>query len=219
MKKIFMLLLTAAIILPMSCTESTDDPGKTGTDNPQPEPEPEPEPEPVKTYEVGEYYNEGLAKGVVAYVDETGEHGLVLSLDEGITIWSEEMICLTNYNILFTMEDGAYNTQLIKDLVEGWKDKYPAFAWADKKNAPGLKSWYLPSPYELEFASFGLEAINATLNELGAELIKTGPNDAYWTSTEVGIYDAYTFSFYYGEISSYDTKKNLEHYVRAMRKF
>lgn len=51
------------------------------------------------------------------------------------------------------------------------------------------------------------EAINATLNELGAVPIKIGANDVYWTSTEVGIYDAHTFSFYYGEISSYDTTK------------
>lgn len=205
MKKMFMLLLMAAFILPISCTESK-------------EPTPEPTPEPVKTYTVGEYYSEGLARGIVAWVDESGEHGLLISLDETTSIWSTDMRCLMNYGLFFTLDDGAYNTELIKGL-DNWQELYPAFAWCDKKNVSGIDAWFLPSPHEIERASWGLEAINATLAEMGKTTISTGANDAYWTSTEFGIYGAYSFSFFYGEISSYDTNKDFEHFVRAMRKF
>ncbi len=216
MKKIFMLLLAAAMIMPMSCTESEPDPVPTPPiDNPDNGEEDEPD---AKTYKVGDYYKEGLAEGVVAYVDETGEHGLIISLDEGFAQWSSEYRGLIDLGYPISHDNGAYNTSVIKE-IENWKDLYPAFAWCDRKNALGLSSWFLPSIYELEHAYMGLEAINATLAELGETTIATGPNDLYWTSVEVGVQSAYPFSFLYGEISSYDTDKKNEHRVRAMRKF
>lgn len=54
---VFLSLLLAVGVT--SCKEAN-------TDGPQPEPEPGP----AKTYEVGDYYDEGLAKGVVAYVED-----------------------------------------------------------------------------------------------------------------------------------------------------
>ncbi|MBR4028310.1 MAG: DUF1566 domain-containing protein [Alistipes sp.] len=216
MKKIVVLLLAAVMIMPLSCTESKPDSVPTPPiDNPDDGREDEPE---VKTYKVGDYYKEGLAEGVVAFVDETGQHGLIISLDEGFEQWSTEYMGLIDHGYPISHDNGAYNTSVVKEL-EDWKELYPAFAWCDRKNALGLSSWFLPSIYELECAYIGLEAINTTLADMDKTTLATGPNDLYWTSVEVGVQSAYPFSFSYGEISSYDTDKKEEHRVRAMRKF
>ncbi len=216
MKKIVVLLLAAVMIMPMSCTESKLDSVPTPPiDNPDDGRGDEPE---VKTYKVGDYYKEGLAEGVVAFVDETGQHGLIISLDEGFEQWSTEYRGLIDHGYPISHDNGAYNTSVIKEL-ENWKELYPAFAWCDRKNAFGLSSWFLPSIYELEYAYIGLEAINTTLADMDKTTLATGFNDLYWTSVEVGVQSAYPFSFSYGEISSHDTDKKEEHRVRAMRKF
>ena len=218
MKKLFILLLAATMLLPVACTEPNPGPVPTPEQpTPDPDPEPEPEPEP-KYYSVGDYYKEGLAEGVVVYIDDTAQHGILMSLEESYQQWSTEYCGLTDMGYPFSHDNGAYNMTIIKEQ-ENWKELYPAFAWCDQKNALGLSSWYLPAVYEMEYAYINREAINTTLNELGETPLSEGVNDSYWTSTEVGVQSAYSFSFYYGEISSYDNDKQNEHRVRAMRKF
>ena len=169
-------------------------------------------------YKAGDFYKVGITEGVVAWVDETGEHGLVLSLDEAAAAWSTENRMLTDTGAEFSLSNGQANSKFIKQQ-ENWKEKYPAFAWCDSKNALGLSSWYLPAPEELELALPAVEAMNKTLKENGAtELSLT---EAYWTSYEAGAGMAYPFSFTSGPIYEdyYNSDKNSERLVRAMRKF
>lgn len=205
-------MLALALTINYSCSEPIDGPGKeqggeddNGGDG-------------TLTYEAGDYYKKGMAEGIVAYVDESGEHGLLISMDETRAQWSTEHHMLTVQGGEFSMEDGAQNSEYIRSQ-ENWKEVYPAFAWCHAKNALGLNSWYLPSTYELEYTYHNLEAINATLVGRDLEPIATGVNDLYWTSVEIGVQAAYVFSFNTGEISSYNTDKLNEHRVRAMRKF
>lgn len=221
MKKLsIVLLMLATLTLPFACSEK--DPSNEvvgpGTDDPNGPDDPNQDDPEVQKFEVGDYYKVGLAEGVVAYVDESGEHGLILSLDETRAQWSTEHELLTKMGGEFSMDNGAWNCEYIY-LLEDWANRYPAFAWCYDKNVLGLKAWFLPSIYELQRAHEGLEAINATLNELGATPIATGVNDNYWTSVEVGVQSAYAFSFYEGDIASNDLDKLNEHLVRAMRKF
>ena len=204
-------MLVAALTLNYSCSEPIEGPGNEqggGEDNGGDD----------ATYKAGDYYKKGMAEGIIAYVDESGEHGLLISLDETRAQWSTEHHMLTVQGGEFSMEDGAWNSEYIRQQ-ENWKDKYPAFAWCHAKNALNLSSWYLPAIYELALAHENLEAINATLTEKGYEPIATGVSDQYWTSVEVGVTSAYAFSFNLGEIASYDLDKKNEHRVRAMRKF
>ena len=69
---------------------------------PDPEPDvPQPEqPTPEAKYKAGDYYKSGLAEGIVAYVDESGEHGLLISVDEGYTQWSTEYIMLDRKSVV-----------------------------------------------------------------------------------------------------------------------
>lgn len=172
----------------------------------------------VAAFKVGDYYKVGLAEGIVAYVDESGEHGLLVSIDETVAQWSTEHHMLTIMGGEFSMEDGAKNCAYIREQ-ENWEQTYPAVAWCHNKNALGLSSWYLPAVYELEYIYNGREAINATLESMDATLLTDGVNDSYWSSTEMGVNNAYAFSFSYGEIASYDNDKMNEHHVRAVRKF
>ena len=44
-----------------------------------PDPDPTSPAPPTPAYKVGDYYDRNFVKGVVVYVDETGEHGLLVS--------------------------------------------------------------------------------------------------------------------------------------------
>lgn len=205
-----------------SCSEPAN-PGPEPSDEPTEEPEnPTDDPkeeEPVEAkYKAGEYYKSGLAEGIIAYVDESGEHGLLISLDEGYTQWSTDYIMLVVQGGEFSREDGARNTAYIKSQ-ENWEELYPAVAWCDGKNALGLSSWYLPAPSELAKAAQHVEAINVTLESMGREPLATGVNDGYWSSEEYGVQGAYAMSMASGDFADYGHDKKAYNRVRAMRKF
>ena len=216
MKKLSFILMMAAIAtLSFACSEPetpSDEPGNTEQpDDPTDDPA-------TKSYKVGDYYKEGLAEGIIAFLEEDGEHGLLISIDETVAQWSTEHEMLTVQGGEFSMEDGAKNCAYIRTL-ENWESLYPAFAWCHAKNVLGLSAWFLPSIGEFRQIQPAVEAINATLEEMGETPLAMGVNDSYWTSVEVGVQAAYAFSFAEGDIASYDLDKLNEHYVRAMRKF
>ena len=221
MRKILM-LVSALTLMAVSCTkpdvpsgEDTPPVDNTGGNEDNNDNNEEQTP---KVYKAGDFYKVGITEGVVIWADEAGEHGLVISLDEGVAAWSTESRMLTNQGGEFSLSNGQANSKYVKQQ-ENWKELYPAFAWCDSKNALGLSSWYLPAPEELELALPAVEAINKTLKEQGATEISLAGK--YWTSYEAGAGMAYPFSFRSGPLYEeiYDLDKNLEHLVRAMRKF
>lgn len=216
-----MLLAAALVILPLSCTKPdtpsgpVDDTQQGGTTD-----EGNGDNADTKTYKAGDYYKEGLAEGVIVWVDETGEHGLLISLDETRAAWSTEYYGLLDHGSGLSTSDGQYNTKIIKGL-ENWAENYPAFAWCDAKNPRGLSSWYLPASEEFGKALPALKQINETLKSKGCPTIADGFGDYYWTSQEMGARLATPASFYSNsdEPDMYDCDKKTEHRVRAMRKF
>lgn len=219
MKRVFSSLLLATLMFVTACSEPVVTPGPDPDDNTEePKDEDKDDDDEVVTYKPGDYYKSGLAEGIVATVDESGEHGLLISMDEGYTQWSTEYIMLVVQGGEFSRENGARNTAYIKEQ-ENWKELYPAVAWCDAKNALGLSSWYLPAPAELSLAAQHVEAINATLIEKGCEPIGLGVNDGYWSSEEYGVQGAYAMSFVSGEFADYGHDKMAYNRVRAMRKF
>ena len=81
MKREFIPFLLAAVMFFCSCSE----PSVEGPVQDEPE-----EPVVEAKYKAGEYYKTGLAEGIIAHVDESGEHGLLISMDEGYTQWSTD---------------------------------------------------------------------------------------------------------------------------------
>lgn len=179
-------------------------------------------PEDKTTYKVGDFYSEGLARGVVVAVDNSAEHGLLISLSEGQAKWSTENVFLF-YTFMpqsFSRDDGSRNMTLIKTL-DNWTSKYPAFAWCNKLNMGSSTSWYLPSVTEGEKI---VAAIRAHESEINAALesnsgVKMSATDFYWTSEEATASAAYSFGVLYeGDIfSNHDKTATLR--VRAVRKF
>lgn len=217
MKFILMLLFVAMALFAYSCGESNETPENnqqneqpTPEPEPEPTPEPEPEPKPEPAFKVGDlYYNaEGEVTGVIYYIDETGEHGLVVSLVEQANVaWSSESR-LTEANNEY---DGEFNMGVIRQR-EDWQTLYASFKWC----ADLGEGWYMPASEELYmlYDAYVADINTAIVGAKGAAL-----SGAYYlSSTE---YDAQRiacvdFGAGYGARVMKDDATNL---LRAVRKF
>ena len=108
-------------------------------------------------------------------------------------------------------------------LVEGWHEKYPAFAWC----ADLGEGWYLPSLDELErftLDEYIHDAVNRTLKTKGKKLANKGESIRYWSSLEdVVILDPQNMVIAW-YVDMYDgltgfSNKYLNYYVRAVSAF
>ena len=148
------------------------------------QPTPQPEPRPSKIYKVGDYYDDGEKQGVVFEVTADGKHGKMVSLMESSEIiqWASKK---SEQRRLIGADDeynGANNMAKVQ-IIEGWREKYPAFAWC----ADLGEGWYLPAIKELE--KFTLRdaihyAVNFTLATYGCKLANKGDSHWYWSSKE-----------------------------------
>lgn len=134
-----------------------------------------------KTYKVGDYYNENGKEGVVFWVDESGEHGKIVSMKESVRRWARKS---ENSKLIGTNDrtDGEKNLAVVRQ-IPGWKRKYPAFAWCENLG----EGWYLPAVEEVEIIGKNREQIDRSLEKQGAKKIRL-VNDVldfqHWSSTE-----------------------------------
>ena len=178
----------------------------------------------VKTYKVGDYYDDGKKQGVVFEVTADGKHGKIVSLQESKCLWAVDR----NFGTLFNRDNpsnkrigsddkynGANNMAKINQIA-GWREKYPAFAWC----ADWGEGWYLPAIEELK--KFTLDddvhdAVNRTLAAKGEELANKGALRWYWSSTEDDEFCAWSVLMSCGNTRSYH--KYYNGYVRAVSAF
>ena len=169
-----------------------------------------------KVYKVGDYYDDGTKQGVVFYVDATGQHGKIVSLDQVEKQWCSSAQYNKGIVVGASSEsDGKANTDKVMSRSDS--AEYSAFVWCRAKG----KDWYLPAIDELKLLLLDnsvRQAVNRTLKERwGVALSDIGEYDWYWSSTEedwgctwlVDMYDGYTLSSY----------KKLNGYVRAVSAF
>lgn len=161
---------------------------------------------------VGDYYEVGNVKGVVVWVDESKEHGKIISLDEKVDIWATG-----GYNTgAKSEEDGKGNTDKVKD-INAELTAFPAFKWCVAHG----EGWYFPAILEVYYFLNAKETVNPTLEAHNGTKI----SDFYWSSTE-GEEDESAALYGYlksdGTATSYgDFKENPESdtLVRAMYQF
>lgn len=161
---------------------------------------------------VGDYYEVGNVKGVVVWVDESKEHGKIISLDEKVDIWATG-----GYNTgAKSEEDGKGNTDKVKD-INAELSAFPAFKWCVAHG----EGWYFPAILEVYYFLNAKETVNSTLETHNGTKI----SDFYWSSTE-GEEDETAALYGYlksdGTATSYgDFKENPESdtLVRAMYQF
>ena len=167
-------------------------------------------------YQVGDYYHREGKEGVVFWVDDSGRHGKILSLNESP---SDLPWCAAEkYGLLIgasSETDGAYNLRKIQARPH-WRENYPAAAWcADLGNG-----WYLPAEEELWQIYNQKERLNEILQGRGKIIELDG---WYWSSTEYNEDERYNrFCAWSAEFRiecSRHREKNLYHKVRAVSAF
>ena len=98
------------------------------------------------TYRIGDVYNQNGVKGIVVDVDNTGKHGIIMSIGSSDARWiaSNDLKFETTS---FYEDDGAKNMEVIakyiKDNNKSWAD-FPLFNWARSLG----EGWYIPSKEE-----------------------------------------------------------------------
>lgn len=158
------------------------------------------------------------AIGVVFYVDNTGQHGWAVALqDEGSYRWGANCYDtpLPNYGnrrqAIYDL-DGYSNTLIVRQH----STDHPAFYAVDFENG-----WYVPTIGQLNCLYGNLVEVNTSLIVTGG--IAFSNSWTYWSSTESGFASAWAMSSsgglddYYGP-NSYDGK-NSSFRVRGVRNF
>lgn len=168
-----------------------------------------------KMYKIGDFYSENGLEGVVFAVDQDGQHGKIVSLDEAELSWCRSHEWVKKIEIgCFNETSGDENMKKVVSFQD-WENNYPAFAWCRQKG----EAWYLPAKDEISAITLKeREAINATLAAKGATLIPdVGNAGRYWSSTEYDAASVWHVYLRYG--LEYYTVKYLTYRVRAVAKF
>lgn len=173
----------------------------------------------VKTYSIGDFAH----GGVVFWVDETGQHGLVcakVDQSDGIR-WHAGTNGMTHAN-----GDGLYagraNTSIIIAAQVAIGDDGVTFAarlcnaLQITENGVTYSDWYLPSFYELDLMYQSKSEIDETAVFYRGTAIST--KDSYWSSCENSAGTAKGISFIIGAMTG-TPKSNIYGNVRAVRAF
>lgn len=98
----------------------------------------------LRRFMVGDYFDDGAVRGVVCAVDESGLHGLLVSLDEIYLPWSVFRKPDTRFVGATDRMNGEANMEVVERYVAdnglSWDD-FPAFKWCREQG----EGWYLPS--------------------------------------------------------------------------
>lgn len=99
-------------------------------------------------YKVGEIYDKDGLKGLIIYVDDSGQHGLLMSLDCSGDEWLDTSDNKYSTNAFYE-DDGEKNMEVIAKFIEennlSW-DVFPLFKWARSLG----DGWYIPALDELK---------------------------------------------------------------------
>jgi|GEM_PF-6848047 len=128
------------------------------------------------------------AMGIVFYVDQSGEHGWAMHLQESDSLWwitrhIPELSMLTAYpsgNVAIIDMDGYGNTQAIRAI--GSASDLPAAYAVDFGNG-----WYLPALGQLNLMFSEALLLNNSLQAVNGTLFMSNLPKKYWSSTIRGV--------------------------------
>jgi len=163
--------------------------------------------------QIGDYH-EG---GIVFYIDESGEHGLVAAMEdiEGTYEWGCYGMNISGAEGI-SIGTGLQNTL---DIVAGCSETPIAASEAMAYESEGYSDWYLPSKDELSemYNTIGSGGLQGNIG--GFETANWPSN--YWSSSE-GIQDYIYYAWYVNFISGSPNNPNYKDYsyrVRVIRAF
>jgi hypothetical protein len=145
------------------------------------------------------------AGGIVFYIDQTGQHGLVCApFDQGVSAWGLNGIDVVGTSPL--VGAGALNTS----IMVGYG--ISAATLCDTLVLNGYSDWFLPSADELALICTNIIPFNIGNFQL---------QNYYWSSTQNGPNDAFYAFLYHPTHYSVNSGngKNPAYRVRAVRAF
>jgi hypothetical protein len=140
-------------------------------------------------YEVGDF----AQGGVVCYVDETGQHGLVVAKNDLPTVrWFAGTYGKTRADGNGIYAGQANTTIIIPAQISIGDDgnPYAAATCNELQITEGTRTysdWYLPTKAELELIGANYNIIDATASANGGTNLLTSP---YWSSNEANVNEA-----------------------------
>ena len=196
MKKLILTTLILIFVVSIqSCSDDDDNNGDDGT---------------TTQLAIGDYH-EG---GVIFYLDDTGEHGLISSVaDQGVFIkWGCPTAADFGANGL-EIGTGAQNTM---DILDRCETQGIAADLCDTYENDGFDDWFLPSKDELDSLYQQKDIVEETaLEQDGGDIFY---DSQYWSSSHDASNTVWTQYFTSSGNTSSDLKDG-EHYVRAIRAF
>ena len=154
------------------------------------------------------------AIGVVFYVDQTGQHGWAVALEDvGNYTWGSNgsdtpLSNYTNKRQAIYDLDGYENTRIVREH----STDHPAFYAVDFENG-----WYVPAIGQLNYLYGNLVEVNESLTAVGGAVFNVGGGWTYWSSTEFSANHAWYLSSS-GELDYYYSKTTSRS-VRGVRAF
>lgn len=160
---------------------------------------------------VRHYPGDRISKGIVFYVDSTGENGLMTAAHDydGEVSWMDSSVDLIDVE---SYVDGFANTSSI--LLQAEASAAAAF-YCDTLTIHGKNDWYLPALDELLLLNDSRYQVNRAAGEDDDPSSEGINAERYWSSTESGATEAWLFDL--GKVAS--ESKTASANVRAIRKF
>ncbi len=160
-------------------------------------------------HNIGDFYQ----GGIVFYLDDTGEHGLVCAVSD--QSYGAEWGCLPT---LVTSAKGisiGTGDQNTLDIIGTCTSGDIAAAICNNLTLNDYGDWFLPSKDELNAIHQNLDVINSASKANGGEMIQ---RTNYWTSSSSGGDTAWVQNMDSGG-SQYNNKVDESNHVRAIRAF
>ena len=148
--------------------------------------------------------------GIVIWVDDTGQHGLVCDLTDYPAIWGCNGTEIVGADSL-SIGSGSQNTE---DILATCKTSGIAAALANELIAQEYSDWYLPSKEELKYIWLNSFVISERSLELGGKELEA----YYWTSSEYDTDHAWCWDLKFGA-DDHSYSKETPARVRAIRTF
>lgn len=166
-------------------------------------------------YKMGDIYDKDGLKGIVVKVDESGQHGIIMSLDKFTGKWYNDKKAkfLTD---AFYEDDGEKNMAVIERYLSDngftW-DKFPFFEWCRNKGT----GWYAPALDEMNSI---ITAMNGSVGKYNVSnmsafdsIIKNNGGDSLYGNVELPIGGKMPFHL----LTSTETNKGKVHVAGFMQ--
>jgi len=165
------------------------------------------------------YIGELYGGGVVFWVDNTGQHGLIISMIDINSSQKYSNISSTPIGQTARSDwDGMTNSNaIVGQAGHTASAAQQCLDYTNEDYGTGIFSdWYLPSKTEFNDLRKNMKAVSKTLDTDGYPAT-TPLNWLYWTSTESNAENAWTYQWWPGK--TYVDSKSLQYQVRAVRAF